>query len=120
MLKNFLFVGLGGMLGSILRYTAALIIPSAAFPWATLAVNIIGSFVIALIIGTAIKSENFNSTWRLFLATGICGGFTTFSAFSAECFVLLQQHRYNAFLLYMALTLLAGLAATGAGFWITR
>lgn len=120
MLKNILYVGLGGCIGSVLRYLAGIVIKSPTFPWATLTVNVAGSFAIALVLGAALKSESFDAHWRVLLATGICGGFTTFSAFSAECIILLQQQRTGAFLLYTTLTLLAGLGATYLGLCLMK
>ncbi|MDB5232100.1 MAG: hypothetical protein JWN76_2905 [Chitinophagaceae bacterium] len=119
MIKNLVIVGAGGMLGSVLRYICSFIIKSDSYPWATLAINITGSFFIGLILGSTLKMENGNM-WRLFLATGICGGFTTFSAFSAECILLIQQNRWAAALSYIIISVMAGLAAAFAGLWITK
>jgi fluoride exporter len=120
MIKQLLLVGLGGMLGSMFRYAATLFIRSPNLPLATLTVNITGSFLIGLILGTALKNVSFDHNWRLFLATGLCGGFTTFSAFTAEGIQLLQQQRYSVFLLYFAVSILTGLGATWLGFALTR
>jgi CrcB protein len=117
MIKNFILVALGGMLGSVLRYSFSLFIKHNSFPLATLTVNIIGSFVIGIIMALALKNENFGE-WRLFLATGICGGFTTFSAFSWECINLLQHKQYINFSLYSLGSLIAGFAACFFGYWI--
>ncbi|MDB5209846.1 MAG: crcB, partial [Sediminibacterium sp.] len=67
----------------------------------------------------AAKQEGF-ANWRLFLATGICGGFTTFSAFAWENMQLLNQDRYGAFLLYVGCSLVLGLGAVVLGYWITK
>lgn len=120
MIKNLLLVGLGGMLGSMLRYFISVVIKTPSFPSATLTVNLVGSFVIALVLGSALKSSQFELNWRLFLATGVCGGFTTFSAFSVECVQLLQQQRYQTFILYVSLSIVGGLSATFAGLWLTK
>jgi fluoride exporter len=116
MFKNFLLVGLGGALGSMLRYAGYLLITNKSFPFATLSVNIIGSFVIGLVLALSLKDENFLNNWKLFLATGICGGFTTFSAFSAENVVLLQSEKYGLALTYIALSIVAGIGAAWLGF----
>ena len=116
MFKNFLLVGLGGALGSMLRYAAYLLITAKNFPFATLSVNIIGSFIIGLVLALSLKDENFLNNWKLFLATGICGGFTTFSAFSAENVVLLQSEKYLLALTYIAVSIIAGIGATWLGF----
>lgn len=116
MLKNFLLVGFGGMIGSMLRYTASLLIKNSAstFPYATFSVNIIGSFIIGWVFGMSMK-ESFHLDWKIFLATGICGGFTTFSALSLEGVALLQQQRYGIFLTYFLLSIVLGLAAAWLG-----
>ena len=118
-LKNVLLVGFGGMLGSIARYLVGLSINNISFPYSTLIVNIVGSLVIGAIVGIAIKSVGFYD-WKLFLATGICGGFTTFSSFSLECFQLLQQSRNIAALSYICISIICGILATIAGYFITR
>lgn len=120
MLKNFLLVGLGGMIGSMLRYFFAVIIKPSAFPYATFAVNIIGCLLIGLIIGFGTKNGSLNDPWKLLLATGICGGFTTFSAFSLECVQLMEQQRYTAMLGYIAISIIVGLAATFAGIQLAK
>lgn len=116
MLKNFLLVGLGGALGSMLRYAMYLLVPVKDFPWPTLLVNIIGSFVIGAVIALSIKDDQFLNNWKLFLATGICGGFTTFSAFSAENIGLLQNGKYTLAATYILLSIVLGIAAAWFGF----
>ncbi len=116
MLKNILFVGLGGAAGSMLRYAFAVWFKHATFPLATFLVNIIGSFIIGVVFAYSLRSEQFANNWRLFLAAGICGGFTTFSAFSLESFIMLQQQRIGMFALYVTGSLLLGLAATWLGY----
>jgi len=120
MLKNFLLVGLGGMIGSMLRYMFSIVIKPSSFPFSTLLVNIIGCLLIGLIIGFGSKNGSLNEPWKLFFATGICGGFTTFSAFSVECVYLLEQQRYTAMLAYIAISIVVGLAATFAGIQLAK
>ncbi len=120
MFKSFLLVGIGGMIGSMLRYLFSVLIKPQSFPYATLSVNILGSFLIGLIMGFVLKNEAVSQNWKLFLATGICGGFTTFSAFSLECIQLLDQQRYAATIGYIGLSIILGLAATFAGIQLTR
>ena len=115
MLRNLLLVGAGGFLGSILRYAVGIVVKSIHFPFATFIVNIIGCFVIGVVYGLSIKSAAFPMETRLFLATGICGGFTTFSAFSVEGVQMLQQDRFMVFFLYFAASVLIGLLATWLG-----
>lgn len=120
MLKSFLLVGLGGMAGSMLRYLFSVSIKPGGFPYATFAVNLIGCLLIGIVMGFALKAGWNNQNWRLFLATGFCGGFTTFSAFSLECIQLVQQHRYPAVIAYIGLSIILGLAATFAGIQLAK
>ena len=119
LIKNIILVGFGGMIGSVMRYLVSYFIKHDSFPFATLLVNIIGSLLIGSIMGIAARQEGF-ANWRLFLATGICGGFTTFSAFAWENLQLLQQQRYGTFVLYTSISLILGLVAVTAGYWITK
>ena len=120
MFKNILFVGLGGALGSILRYVTSLVLTTKYFPYATLAVNILGSFVIGLIFGLSLKNESFLNNWRLFLATGICGGFTTFSTFSQENLGLLQSGKILMALLYISISIIGGIVAVWLGYKVVQ
>lgn len=116
MIKNFLLVGLGGALGSMLRYAAYLLITVKHFPFGTFLVNIIGSFIIGIVLALSLKDESFLNNWKVFLATGICGGFTTFSSFSAENVALLQNGKFGIALLYITLSIVLGIAAAWLGF----
>lgn len=119
--SNLLYVGIGGMIGSIFRYLAGLMIRSERFPAATLSVNIIGSFIIGLMFGMASRHDGLSgSKWWLLAVTGICGGFTTFSAFSLESFQLIQQNRLMIFAVYVGTSILSGLAATYAGYLLSK
>ena len=115
MLKNFLLVGLGGGIGSMLRYAASLLFASRHFPYATLLVNILGSFVIGLVLAMSLKNEQFLNNWKLFLAVGICGGFTTFSSFSAENLELLQTGKTISAFIYIAASVVFGIVAAWLG-----
>ena len=119
LLKNTILVGLGGMTGSVFRYLASYFIRHESFPYATFTVNIAGSLLIGLIMGVASRQEGF-ANWRLFLAIGVCGGFTTFSAFAWENFQLLSQQRYGAFVMYTGTSLVLGLSAVTLGYWLTK
>lgn len=120
LLKNFLLVALGGGMGSMLRYGASLLFRNHAFFFSTLVVNITGCFLIGLLLGIAERNSTFDSHWKILLTTGFCGGFTTFSAYSWEGLQLISQQRYLVFFLYIAGTVLAGLAAVLAGWWLSR
>jgi len=115
--REFLVVGLGGALGSILRYGISLLAkPITSFPAGTFIVNISGSFLIGLIAGWAANDPRFQQNWQLFLATVICGGFTTYSAFSLEGIQMLQQQKIGLYLFYLLSSLGAGLLLTWIGY----
>ena len=116
MFKNFLLVGLGGAIGSILRYGSALLIGTKTFPLATLLINITGSFVIGMVIGFSLRNESFSNNWKPFLATGICGGFTTFSAFSFENMELLENGKYFLCALYIIASIVLGIIGALVGY----
>ncbi len=118
-ITNFLLVAAGGAIGSMLRYATSIIVGSRLFPYATLTVNIIGSLVIGIILGLSQKNNISDYGWK-FLAVGVCGGFTTFSAFSLEGLKLLQQQRYFIFLLYIVVSIVAGLLATFTGYTFSK
>src|SRR5687768_4002295 len=120
MLKNLLLVGLGGGLGSMLRYAAYLLVDAKSYPWATLTINIIGCFIIGIILAISLKDESFSNNWKLFLATGICGGFTTFSAFSAENMAMLQNGKTAIAAIYIAVSVVLGIAASFLGFGLAK
>jgi len=117
MLKEFLLVGAGGALGSMLRYTGNLLQQGRSFPLATLVINILGSLVIGMVMGWCLRSET-SANWKLFLATGICGGFTTFSAFSFENVQMLQNGKIFLSLLYISGSVVFGIAAAWLGYKI--
>ena len=118
MVKNFLLVALGGGIGSALRFCTSLYIPAKYFPWPTLLVNVIGSFIIGLVFALSLKDQSFLYNWKIFLATGLCGGFTTFSAFTIENMDLLQSGRWLLALTYIALSIVLGIGAAFLGFKI--
>lgn len=123
MIKNILLVGLGGGLGSIARYVCQRWFSMQymhSFPWGTFAVNIAGCFLIGLFWGISFKSFDSNESWKLFLMTGICGGFTTFSAFTLEGIGLMREQKMLLFFLYAAGSVVVGLLATYAGMRLTR
>ncbi len=118
-LNTFLLVGTGGAFGSVLRYAASLLPINKTFPYSTFVVNILGSFFIGLLLGLFLKNNITDSGWK-FLATGFCGGFTTFSALSLEGFDMLQQQRYFMFAVYFLLSISIGVSATYFGFILTK
>ena len=110
---NLLAVGLGGAVGAISRYLLGLVIPKldSGFPLATFAVNLLGCLLIGLIVGILGKHGNLEPRLVLFLQTGICGGFTTFSTFSLETLTLIEEGRYTVAVLYIILSITLGLLA---------
>lgn len=122
-MKPILLIGLGGAIGSIFRYLIQIYVArwtTPAFPLGTLLVNISGCLFIGLLYGLSVKYTAITLEWRLFLITGICGGYTTFSSFSYESIALFRQGNYMYFILYTSLSFLLGLLATIGGIAITR
>ena len=119
LLRNILFVAFGGAIGSVFRYIASLLFIAKKFPLSTFVVNIIGSFLIGLLMGYIAKQTN-AQTWQLLLVTGFCGGFTTFSTFSWDIVLMLQQQRYGVVAFYIFSTLILGLLFAFLGFWFCK
>jgi CrcB protein len=115
-LRNFIFIGLGGALGSMLRFGCSLLIGSKTFPFSTLLINITGSIIIGAVIAYSLKNETFSDNWKLFLATGICGGFTTFSSFSFENLQLFENGKFGMLAIYIGASVLLGIAGVWTGF----
>lgn len=123
MICQILLVGLGGGIGSIGRYACQRWVSHVfphQYPWGTFAVNITGCFLIGIFWGMTFKSFTGTENWKLFLMTGLCGGFTTFSAFTLEGHMLLKENRIGLFFLYIAASVVLGLAATYLGIKISR
>ena len=116
-MKLTLLIGIGSFIGGICRYLFAHFIQNkyfSAFPYGTLWVNITGCFIIGLVFGLSEKAS-VPAEWRLFLATGFCGGFTTFSAFSNETLALLRDGQFWSAALYITASVFFGLLATFVG-----
>ena len=114
-MKHLFLVFLGGGLGSIIRLIINRLIPSESFPYSTLTVNMIGSFLIGLIISYLIDSNMLKSDYYYFLVVGICGGLTTFSAFSIENFNFIKSNEtFNSFIyIFISVSLCIALAYLG-------
>ncbi|MDR1973709.1 MAG: fluoride efflux transporter CrcB [Bacteroidales bacterium] len=119
MIKSLLFVGLGGGTGCMLRYICSHIglkfFPSQVFPLGTFFVNILGCFLIGLFVGLAASKQVFDDKFRLLLATGFCGGFTTFSAFATENFKMIESGQWLMLAVYILGSVVGGLLAFWAG-----
>lgn len=118
MVKSLLIVGLGGFIGSVARYIVARyfqLTVTSVFPWSTFIVNMAGCFLIGLIYGITEKGDFLSSDVRLFLTVGVCGGFTTFSTFSNDAFLLVQEQEWVRMALYTSLSVFLGLLAVYVG-----
>jgi len=121
---SYLLVFLGGGLGAMLRHgvnvAAARLLPGVAFPFGTLAVNITGSLAMGLIAGwLALKGEA-SPSWRLFLTTGILGGYTTFSAFSLDAALLYERGETGLAAAYVLGSVVLSIGGLFAGLWLVR
>jgi CrcB protein len=93
---------------------------ASPFPAGTFTVNLVGSFLIGVIIGLFNRYEWLSHEWRLFLAIGFCGSFTTFSTFSLENLELLREGNYLSFSIYTILSLVGGILLVLGGYAITK
>ena len=121
-MKSFLLVFLGGGLGSSLRYLVSITMNqySKVLPFGTFTVNILGCLLIGLILGYAQKENTLTSNQTLLLATGFCGGFTTFSAFANENLELIKNGELFNFSVYTIGSVLIGILAVFIGFYLTN
>lgn len=123
MIKTLLLVGTGGFFGSISRFLASRFMQNnfpSSFPVGTFLVNITGCLLIGLIYGFSERSSMLTPGWKMFLAVGFCGGFTTFSTFANENLALLRDGEFLHFFLYTGLSVFLGIAATFFGVLITK
>ncbi len=121
-MKFILLVGAGGFIGSIARYLLSDAVQSkllTSFPFGTMTVNVLGCFVIGIIYALS-ETANLAPEYRILIATGFCGGFTTFSSFSFETLTLLQDNQYLYAMLYAGLSLVLGLMAAFLGVILIR
>lgn len=123
MIEQLLLVALGGAVGASLRHLAnvgSLRLFGPGFPWATLGVNVLGALLMGLFVETLARRWGGSPELRLFIATGILGGFTTFSAFSLDAAELHQRGDFILAFVYVAGSVIMSIAALFLGMWLAR
>src|SRR5688572_21727062 len=113
-LYKILLVGTGGLLGSVARYVTVRSISEripTIFPYGTLTVNILGSFILGIVYGVALRKTDMSENIKLFLGVGFCGGYTTFSSLAWESVALFNQKMAGSSLLYLGISLVTGILA---------
>jgi CrcB protein len=121
-MKNLLLVFIGGGVGSSLRYLLGKYLNSTqtGIPWGTFTANILGSLLIGIILGLAAKNDTLSQSQTLLLATGFCGGFTTFSTFAYENHVFLKAGDFTNFALYTIGSFIVGFLAVFLGMFLVK
>lgn len=121
-MKQLILVFVGGGIGSVLRFIIGKYLNNAetGIPYGTFAANIIGSLLIGIILGLAVKQHTLSENQILFLATGFCGGFTTFSTFAYENHVFLKSGDFTSFALYTIASFVIGFLAVFAGIFLVK
>jgi fluoride exporter len=123
MFRSFLLVGMGGAVGSMARYGIGYIASkylSNPFPVATFVINILGSFIIGILFALSARNHWLQQGGMLLLASGFCGGFTTFSTFALDNVTLVQKGFSVTAILYTGLSLTVGLLLCRLGIWLTE
>ena len=121
MMTNIIYVATGGALGATARYltgVAAVRVMGHGFPWGTMTVNIVGSFLMGVVI--VVMAEKSGHRFSPFLVTGILGGFTTFSSFSLDAFTIYERGQIGLAAIYVLTSVMLSLSAIFAGLLITR
>jgi fluoride exporter len=122
MFRNLLLVGTGGAAGSMARYGIGYLVNrylhNPIYPWGTFAINILGSFLIGILFGLTGRSQWLQEWGILLLASGFCGGFTTFSTFALDNINLVQKGQSVIALIYIGLSVVFGLLLCRLGIWL--
>ncbi len=121
MFRAFLLVGAGGAAGSMARYGVSFIMSkyiNHPFPFATFTINIVGSLLIGILFGLFARNQWLEQGGYLLLASGFCGGFTTFSTFALENINLMQKGQSAMSLIYIGLSVIIGLLLCKVGIWM--
>lgn len=121
-MKHLVFIFIGGGTGSIARYVLGKVwnTSSSGIPYGTFTANILGSLIIGIVLGWAIKNNTLSSNTTLLLATGFCGGFTTFSTFAYENHNFLKSGDLLLFAMYAIASFAIGILAVFGGMWVGK
>lgn len=123
MFSTILAVALGGAIGSVARYGVNIgtaHIWGIDYPWGTIIVNIVGSFLMGILIAKFAQMDHQSNVFKSFLATGVLGGFTTFSAFSLDFVTLWERAEFLQALVYLFISIMVSIGALFVGLWIIR
>jgi len=123
MLRTIFIVGTGGFIGSVMRYLVQIFVEkgmSSSFPMGTLVANIAGSFIIGVVFALSEKGNFMSAEWRIFLTVGICGGFTTFSSFAYNNFIMIEEKSFVQLLYNVGGSLFMGIMAVYLGIILVR